>query len=197
MHYQEHGLMIITNSTNHSNFHSTRQRTDTYTSTNTHRCTHAHMDATMSPLQTATTNDRHHSAPSPRIDVLFFLTLNAAILIAFPEALSIQQVGTFSIEHVCDSQSICGLSVPQFSAQSCLGSPELSWPRCVEHRSGGHMCTWSLAWVPSRFGGSFSGRGHLLEIGDLQKSGGTSKKVEIVRAVGCEILAETLMSPLR
>ena len=62
------------------------------------------MDATMSPLQKTTANDRHHS---PRIDVLFFPRLNAAILIASPEALSIQQVGTFKIEHVCDSQSIC------------------------------------------------------------------------------------------
>ena len=53
---------------------------------------------------------RHDVTTADADDVLFFLlaTLNAAILIAFPEALSIQQVGTFRIEHVCDSQSVCG-----------------------------------------------------------------------------------------
>ena len=37
------------------------------------------------------------------------------------------------------------------------------------------VCTWSLAWVPSRVGGSFSCGSLLLEIRDQQTSGGTSK----------------------
>ena len=40
----------------------------------------------MSPLQRTATNDRRHSALSPRMEVLFFFNTEWAIVVAFPEA---------------------------------------------------------------------------------------------------------------
>ena len=54
--------IIITNSTN----------TPTHRHRHKHQYPQMHLDATVSTLQTTTTNDRYHSARSPRIDVLFF-----------------------------------------------------------------------------------------------------------------------------
>ena len=82
-----------------------------------HPRTHGRHDVT-----TADDNDKGPTPPSPRIDVLFLLcatrVLHAAILIAFPEALSTQQVEHSGSSTCAILSQFVGFSVPLFCAQS-------------------------------------------------------------------------------